>query len=48
MLKLSEFFRALPDRCCSRCGNTLIEQADCYVTECPECDTQRFYRIYEL
>jgi len=46
-LKMSEFFKGLPDRCCSRCGNVLVEQADCYVTVCMECDTQHFYRIHE-
>jgi predicted nucleic acid-binding Zn-ribbon protein len=47
MLKMSEFFKTLPDRCCTQCGKVLVEQADCYVTECPECDHQYFYPIHE-
>ncbi|MFC0523530.1 protein YhfH [Pontibacillus salicampi] len=38
MLNALEFFKNLPDKKCSKCGNTIQEQADCYGNLCEECD----------
>lgn len=41
----SEFFRNLPGKCCSKCGNTIEEQADCYINICEECNDFQHYNI---
>ncbi|MBQ4841594.1 YhfH family protein [Bacillus safensis] len=35
--KITEFFRNLPSKKCSKCGNDLMEQHECYGNECEEC-----------
>lgn len=38
MLGLVEFFKSLPKKKCHKCGNNIIEKADCYGNICDECD----------
>lgn len=46
MIKSSaEFFRNLPNKCCSKCGNVMEEQADCYTIICEECNDFQHYNI---
>ncbi|MCQ6273412.1 YhfH family protein [Bacillus sp. V3B] len=32
-----EFFRNLPTKKCTDCGNAIEEQADCYGNKCDQC-----------
>ena len=32
-----EFFRSLPPKQCSTCGDAVIEQAESYLSECDRC-----------
>ncbi|WP_407271647.1 protein YhfH [Radiobacillus sp. PE A8.2] len=38
MLSIVEFFRNLPPKKCSKCGNMIDEKADCYSNVCDNCD----------
>ncbi|MDL4842783.1 protein YhfH [Aquibacillus rhizosphaerae] len=38
MISMVEFFRNLPRKKCSKCGNDIVEKADCYVNLCDNCD----------
>ena len=38
MINVIEFFRNLPKKKCSQCGNEMHEKADCYGNLCDECD----------
>ncbi|TGB05273.1 protein YhfH [Halobacillus salinus] len=38
MISIVEFFRNLPKKHCSNCGNVIQEQADCYGNLCDDCD----------
>ncbi|WP_010093682.1 protein YhfH [Ornithinibacillus scapharcae] len=38
MLNVLEFFRNLPKKKCQKCGQDILEQADCYINICEECD----------
>ncbi|WP_226576803.1 protein YhfH [Halobacillus litoralis] len=38
MMNIVEFFRNLPKKHCSNCGNVIQEKADCYGNICDDCD----------
>ncbi|WP_010650069.1 protein YhfH [Oceanobacillus massiliensis] len=39
MISVVEFFRNLPKKKCTQCGEDMIhEKADCYGNVCDECD----------
>ncbi|MRH44161.1 YhfH family protein [Aquibacillus halophilus] len=38
MMSIVEFFRNLPRKKCAKCGNDIVEKADCYVNLCDNCD----------
>ncbi|MEQ6377217.1 protein YhfH [Bacillaceae bacterium S4-13-58] len=38
MISAIEFFKNLPRKKCSKCGNEMDEKADCYHNICDECD----------
>ncbi|GGD24057.1 MULTISPECIES: protein YhfH [Pontibacillus] len=38
MMSPIEFFKTLPEKKCTACGNAIQEQADCYGDVCEECD----------
>ncbi|UFJ41250.1 YhfH family protein [Brevibacillus humidisoli] len=40
MMAVSEFFATLQKKCCSVCGNVIVEQAESYATECFHCSEQ--------
>lgn len=33
-----EFFKNLPPKQCISCGDTIVEQHECYQNECDKCD----------
>ncbi|WP_208590421.1 protein YhfH [Gracilibacillus suaedae] len=37
MKSIVEFFRNIPRKKCSKCGNDIVEQADCYHNICDSC-----------
>ncbi|GLI10050.1 MULTISPECIES: protein YhfH [Paenibacillus] len=41
----TKFYEQLPAKCCSRCGETVEELADCYHTECYKCSETVFYPL---
>ncbi len=36
-MKITEFFKNLPAKKCSKCGKEIEEQHECYVNECIKC-----------
>jgi len=38
MMNILEFFRNLPNKNCSKCGESFEAQADCYGNICEKCD----------
>ncbi|RXT07845.1 protein YhfH [Ammoniphilus sp. CFH 90114] len=43
----TEFFRMLPSKCCTKCGNKINEQADCYTVTCEDCNDFQHYAIHQ-
>lgn len=37
LLKMSDFFKNLPDKICRDCGKALNEQHECYGNTCAHC-----------
>jgi hypothetical protein len=37
MMTVTAFFQNLEEKCCSVCGESIVEQAECYMTECFQC-----------
>ncbi len=40
MMSSVEFFRNLPPKQCTKCGNQLDEMHESYVQQCDECDQE--------
>ena len=38
MINVLEFFKNLPKKACQKCGFEMVEQADCYVNHCDDCN----------
>ena len=37
LMKMTEFFKNLPAKKCTKCGKEIEEQHECYVNECTKC-----------
>ncbi|OIJ12781.1 YhfH family protein [Anaerobacillus arseniciselenatis] len=36
----TDFFKNLPPKQCTNCGNEIDEMHDCYTHQCEKCDTE--------
>ncbi|CAH0347243.1 MULTISPECIES: protein YhfH [unclassified Bacillus (in: firmicutes)] len=41
MISPIEFFRSLPPKQCTECGESIVEQAESYLMECDRCLSKR-------
>lgn len=39
MQSIVEFFKNLPGKKCHKCGDIIVEKADCYGNICDDCDS---------
>ncbi|WP_084040689.1 protein YhfH [Gracilibacillus boraciitolerans] len=37
MINILEFYRNIPRKKCKKCGNEIVEKADCYQNICDHC-----------
>ncbi|MEJ8548625.1 protein YhfH [Brevibacillus borstelensis] len=46
MTPITSFFRYLESKCCAACGQTMVEQAESYMTECFTCQEKATHDAY--
>ncbi|WP_248931029.1 protein YhfH [Paenibacillus hamazuiensis] len=44
-MSTTEFYKTLPVRSCTQCGEVLEEMADCYSCVCDKCRGMTFYPL---